>query len=154
MSWRALARGQSSAERCLQTGGHSCSPYVDLQRTAGPKLEKEVFPQGAAFLELCSRWSPGGYPPDILSQTRGPSVAHLYTTCVSFSRIMCVLAAFVSAEHLKPKEALFSKPRFLLRFSRDVTDCLSPLLKPKAPSGLRDVRWLSLGSTARVCVQR
>lgn len=84
---------------------------------------------------------------------------HLYTTvhvlsdCFYLS-IIFVLAAFVSADHVRSENALFSKSRFLLSFSSNVTNCLSPHLKSKTTPGFRGCS-LSVTDQRKksVCVQ-
>jgi len=109
-----------------------------------------VFLKGASFLELSSKWSlvlwsSRGH----LLQIRGPfrakciegevlpyAAVHVLSDC-SYLSIVFVLAAFVSADHVRPEKALISKSRFLLSFSSNVTNCLSPHLKSKKTSGFK-----------------
>lgn len=136
-----------------------------LLRTTGPKLKKKkVFLKGSSFLELSFNWSLVlRSSRGTLLQIRGPFIAkciedevHPYTTVhvlsdCSYLSIVFVLAAFVSADHVRPEKALFSKSRFLLSFSSNVTNCLSPHLKPKTTSGFKGCS-LSVADQRKKCL--
>lgn len=75
---------------------------------------------------------------------------HVLPDCC-YQSIIFVLAAFVSADHVRAEKALFSKSRFLLSFSSNVTNCLSPHLKSKATSGFKGCS-LSVADQRQKCL--
>lgn len=145
-----LACGQRGAELHFQIGSQGLQSLDVPSKDNRAQTKKKMFLKGASFLELSSNWSLVLWSSrGILLQIRGPFIAkciegevlpytavHVLSDC-SYLSIIFVLAAFVSADHARPEKALFSKSRFLLSFSSNVTNCLSPHLKSKTTSGFK-----------------
>lgn len=148
-----LACGRRSTELHFQVDSQELQsldvPSKD-NRAQTKKKKKTTFLKGASFLEHSSNWSLVLWSScGILLQIRGPFIAkciegkvhpyatvHVLSDC-SYLSIIFVLAAFVSADHVRPEKALFSKSCFPLSFSNNVTNCLSPHLKSKTTSGFK-----------------